>query len=101
MHGYSTDPAELTQAAKALDDGAEEVASAAAELTGGAGSDLGPAGLDAAADAVLREQAELVEGIQRDLSSSATSAREVGQRYLQLEDDVREGFGGADQGGRQ
>ncbi|MGH3432119.1 MAG: hypothetical protein ACRDQB_04705, partial [Thermocrispum sp.] len=69
------------------------------ELTDGAGRDLGPGDLDAAADAVLGEQAEVVRGIERDLRATAASARDVGERYLRLEDDVRDDLGRADGGG--
>jgi hypothetical protein len=92
MPGYETEPAELVEAAKTLDDGAEEVNAALAELTDGAGPGLGPGGIDAAADAVLREQDAAVQAIRDDLQASATSAREVSERYLRLEDDVSEQF---------
>lgn len=90
MPGYETEPAELAEAAKTLDDGAEEVTAALGELTDGAGEGLGPGGIDAAADAVLREQAAAVRAIRDDVQASATSAREVSERYQRLEDDVSE-----------
>lgn len=90
MHGYSTDPGELAEAAKTLDDAADEVSAAGAELADGAGPGLGPAGIDDAADALLREQHDAVRAVGEDLRASATAAREVSERYVRLEDDVIE-----------
>lgn len=91
MTGYQTDPNELAEAARTLDDAAGEVAAAVEDLAD-APSGLGPAGLDAAAEVVLLEQADLVRGIAEDLAAAGSGAREVSLQYLRLDDDVRDDF---------
>lgn len=98
MNGYHVDPAELSATAVRLSEAAQDVHTAATDLSEGAGGDLGPGGVSEAVDDLTRAWATKIRLVHDDLMAVARDLRTTRDVYADGEgyvaDRLRRGQNG-------